>query len=219
MIPPPSTPWGLTLIGDVLYVVENGNNRVQKFIISGNYLGRFDSKGSGDGQFNAPFSLGICTDRKGHILVADQCNSRVQVFTADGSFTSSFSYSDRPYDVAVDNTGNIHVAFFISNHIAVFSPDGQQQLSTYNANRNLCLPGAVAIDDNGYRFVGDLNSRCVRVIDPQGGLIIMSSITDYAGVYGVILDTHGDIMLLITASCVFASTKINIILCTKYVFS
>ena len=59
-------------------------------------------------QFSDPY--GICTDGRGRVLVADYSNNRVQVFTADGIFVTSISCNGGPYDVAVDNTGNIHVA-------------------------------------------------------------------------------------------------------------
>ena len=52
-------PFGLTIVGEVLYVVDYLNNRVQKFTLTGEYLGQFGSKGSSEGQFNTPF--GICT--------------------------------------------------------------------------------------------------------------------------------------------------------------
>ena len=56
-------PFGLTIVGEVLYVVDYGNNRVQKFTLTGEYLGQFGSKGSGKDQFNTPY--GICTDGRG----------------------------------------------------------------------------------------------------------------------------------------------------------
>ena len=89
----------------MLYVVDYNNHRVQKFTLTGEYLGQFGSPGSNDGQFNGPY--GICTDGRGRVLVADYGNNRVQIFNGDGTFVSSISASN-PYDVAIDNTGNIH---------------------------------------------------------------------------------------------------------------
>ena len=121
-----------------------------------------------------PRGRGICTGGKGHILVVDTENCRVQVFTADGSFTSSFSCSDKPYDVAVDNTGKIHIVLYSPNRVEVFSRDGGQPQSTYDAGGNLRSPYSITIDDSGYIFVGDYGKDCVRVIDPQGGLVSTS---------------------------------------------
>ena len=130
-----NSPFGLTIVGEVLYVVDNGNYRVQKFTLTGEYLGQFGSKG-----------YGICTDGRGRVLVADYSNNRVQIFTADGIFVSSISCNGGPYDVAVDNTGNIHVALCSSNCVAVFSSDGKQ-FSTYGSSSNTRSPAGIAIDE------------------------------------------------------------------------
>ena len=123
--------------------------------------------------------------------MADIENRRVQVFTADGSFTSSFSCSDKPYDVAVDNTGKIHIVLYSPNRVEVFSWDGGQPQSTYDAGGNLRSPYSITIDDSGYIFVGDYGKDCVRVIDPQGGLVSTSGTRIDA--YGITLDTHGNV--------------------------
>ena len=112
--------------------------------------------------------------------MADQDNSRVQVFTADGSFTKSISCSDKPYDVAVNNIGMIHVALCGPDRVEVLSPDGGQPQSTYNANGNLHSPYSI-----------DYGKNHVHVIGPQGELV--SSTTGNIYAYGITLDTHGNI--------------------------
>ena len=103
-------PIGLAILDEVLYVVDSGNHRVQKFTLTGEYLGQFGSKGSGEGQFNSPYS--ICSDGSRRVLVTDNGNNRVQVFTAGGKFISFVSCSSSPGDIAVDNSGNIHVTLY-----------------------------------------------------------------------------------------------------------
>lgn len=63
--------------GDI-YVVDSGNNRVQRFDSEGNYLSEFGSFGTGNGQFNAPW--GIAIDNEGFVYVTDTKNQRVQKF-------------------------------------------------------------------------------------------------------------------------------------------
>lgn len=63
--------------GDI-YVVDSGNNRVQRFDAQGNYVSEFGSFGIDKGQFNSPW--GICIDKKGYIYVSDSKNGRVQKF-------------------------------------------------------------------------------------------------------------------------------------------
>lgn len=64
--------------GDI-YVVDSGNNRVQRFNAEGNYLSEFGQFGSGDGYFNTPW--GIAIDKEGYVYISDPKNARVQKFS------------------------------------------------------------------------------------------------------------------------------------------
>lgn len=63
--------------GDI-YVVDSGNNRVQRFSADGNYLSEFGQFGSDNGSFNNPW--GIAIDASGFVYVSDSQNARVQKF-------------------------------------------------------------------------------------------------------------------------------------------
>lgn len=75
-------PWGLAVDpGGNVYVVDFGNHRVEKFTETGTYLGQWGTLGTGNGQFQYPYS--IATGRDGTIYVGEQgTNNRVQVFGA-----------------------------------------------------------------------------------------------------------------------------------------
>ncbi len=63
-------------------VAERGrwwfNHRIQKFDSSGNFLTKWGSYGTRDGQFRAPW--GVATDAAGNVYVADTYNHRIQKF-------------------------------------------------------------------------------------------------------------------------------------------
>ncbi len=63
--------------GDI-YVVDSGNNRVQRFSPEGNYLSEFGQFGQEPGSFNAPW--GISIDNDGYVYISDSKNSRIQKF-------------------------------------------------------------------------------------------------------------------------------------------
>ncbi|MBM3267323.1 MAG: carboxypeptidase regulatory-like domain-containing protein [Candidatus Sericytochromatia bacterium] len=63
--------------GDI-YVVDSGNNRVQRFNRDGQFMSEFGGMGAGNGQFNSP--TGIAVDRDGFVYVSDTNNNRVQKF-------------------------------------------------------------------------------------------------------------------------------------------
>ncbi|MEB3299740.1 MAG: carboxypeptidase regulatory-like domain-containing protein [Candidatus Sericytochromatia bacterium] len=66
-----------------LYVVDTGNNRVQRFNRDGAFLSEFGGMGAGAGQFNQP--SGIAVDREGYVYVADTNNNRIQKFAPSKS--------------------------------------------------------------------------------------------------------------------------------------
>jgi hypothetical protein len=74
--------------GDVTYVVDSLNNRVQRFDASGVVIDAFGSQGSGPGQFDRPLSIAV--DAAGRVYVADAGNHRIQRFTAAGAYDTSF---------------------------------------------------------------------------------------------------------------------------------
>jgi uncharacterized repeat protein (TIGR02543 family) len=151
-------PWGIACdsTGHV-YVVDNGNNRVQVFASDGTFLGKWGTFGtSGDDQFNSP--LGIAVDGA-EVYVADVGNNRIQKFynyipptgpayigVFNWKFGSQGSGQDQfsgPNGVALDNAKNIYVADTGNDRIQKFS---QYTLTTNKVdpsgqNYNYVLPG------------------------------------------------------------------------------
>jgi DNA-binding beta-propeller fold protein YncE len=76
---------------DDIYVADFGNQRVQKFDIDGNFIKAWGSPGTGDGQFMAP--LEITFNRlTGSLLVSDDVNENIQIFTTDGVFSGKVNF-------------------------------------------------------------------------------------------------------------------------------
>jgi uncharacterized protein YjiK len=61
-----------------IYVVDSGNNRIQRFNHDGTFLSEFGGMGSGNGKFNNPHSIAV--DKEGYVYVSDTGNNRVQKF-------------------------------------------------------------------------------------------------------------------------------------------
>lgn len=55
---------------------------MQKFRFDGNFLPKFGTPGSADGELNSPWSVSVAKDKRG--FVGDNFNHRVQVFSAPG---------------------------------------------------------------------------------------------------------------------------------------
>ena len=69
-------PHGLTLRDNLVCVCDGNNNRIQVFDLDLNFVRSIGSRGSGRGEFGAPFY--VKCDTAGNMYVADFCNRRVQ---------------------------------------------------------------------------------------------------------------------------------------------
>jgi DNA-binding beta-propeller fold protein YncE len=59
-------------------VADTWNHRIQKFDSNGNFIAKWGSLGSGDGEFDSP--CGVAVDTQGFVYVADEDNHRIQKF-------------------------------------------------------------------------------------------------------------------------------------------
>ena len=62
----------------LVYVSEEGNNRVSVFTSDGVFVSSFGRKGSNIDQFNCP--LGLTFDKKGFLYVCDFNNKRLVIY-------------------------------------------------------------------------------------------------------------------------------------------
>jgi sugar lactone lactonase YvrE len=66
-----------------IYILDAGNQRIQKFSPEGKYLATIGRRGQGPGEFNYPRSLDI--DPKGNLYVLDSIIKKVKILTAEGA--------------------------------------------------------------------------------------------------------------------------------------
>ena len=81
-------PRGLTLRDNLVYVCDRNNNRIQVFDLDLNFVRSIGSRGSGRGEFDAPFDVQF--DTAGNMYVAEWRNGRVQVMDSSGRFIREF---------------------------------------------------------------------------------------------------------------------------------
>lgn len=92
-----------------MYVVDAGNYRIQKFDSNGNYILKFGSLGTADGQFSFGIQADIAISPSGDVLVTDVIDGvsdRVQRFNSSGVFQSKFAAivagATAPEAIAID---------------------------------------------------------------------------------------------------------------------
>ena len=73
-----SSPWGICVCGQYVYVVNHISHSVSVFTTDGVYVSSFGQCGHKEGEFTNPYYL--CVDQDGFLYVADTQNRRVQCF-------------------------------------------------------------------------------------------------------------------------------------------
>ena len=161
-----------------VYVADTGNSRVQKFDGNGNFLAKWGSAGSGDGQFNIVYDVSV--DVSGNIYVIDYGNNRIQKFSSSGVFLAKWGSAgsgdgqfNGPHGIAVDGAGNVYVADAFNNRIQKFSSSGvflAKWGSAVSGDGQLELPMGVAVDGAGNVYVNERYHR-VQKFDNDGSYI------------------------------------------------
>jgi sugar lactone lactonase YvrE len=173
---PLQRPVGLAIAGDVLCVVDSQLHAVFCFGLDGKFQSRFGQRGTGPGEFNFP--TGIAADGRGHLLVADTMNCRVQVFDLAGKFILEFGSNGdtsghfaRPKGVAADAAGRIYVVDALFDNFQIFDSDGELLLNvgeTGSEPGNFGLPNGIAIGADNRIFVADAYNHRVQVFKYLG---------------------------------------------------
>ena len=168
--------YGAATYGGDVYVIDNGNNRVEEFTAAGSYVRSFGSAGSGNGQFTE--AQGIAADpQTGTIYVADDGNGRVVAFTASGQYVTTFGSGTLRYptQIAVDGSGNVYVADYGIDAVAEFNSSGTYLGSFgdgYGAGAGqLSEPWGVAVNGSGDVYVSDYSGDRISEFDSTGAFV------------------------------------------------
>ena len=181
-------PGGIYIKGDVLYVADCRNHRIQKLTSRGEFLHKFGQQGSGEGQFDGPSA--VIVDSNNRLIVADTDNHRIQILNDYGGWiwTINLDIDDEminyPLNLALDPQGNIHVVGHNSNAIKVFTKEG-----VYVREYGDGSESGIAIADKGYSLVSKADADdggTISIYDPEGFKI--NTLRGLSDPYGIALD-------------------------------
>ena len=123
---------------------------------------------------------GIALDQEDNVYVADTGNSRIQVFSSNGTYMSKWGQYGTtngtlrsPEGVAVDpSSGNVYVADTANNRIQVFSSNGtyMSKWGGYGTgNGSFNQPRGIALDpSSGNVYVADTANNRIQVFSSNG---------------------------------------------------
>jgi peptidylamidoglycolate lyase len=104
-------PTDVAIAADGSFYVSDGygNARVIHFSATGEFLRQWGTAGDGPGQFSVPHGLAL--DAQGQVYVADRGNARLQIFTAEGEWVTTWAGGElgRPWTVRLGPDGAVYV--------------------------------------------------------------------------------------------------------------
>ena len=151
-----------------VYVVDEGNHRIQVLNSDLTYASSFGSRGSNNGELDQPYD--ISTDSVGNVYVADWSNHRIQVFSVDGRYLRQFGRKGKgegelhlPVSIAIDSHNVVYVSECWNDRVSLFTADGEF-IKSFGSKGNgpvqFHWPHGIGLDKNGTVYVCDrVNNR------------------------------------------------------------
>jgi tripartite motif-containing protein 71 len=165
-----------------LFVVDNGNNRVQKFDNAGNFIILWGNFGSANSNFHNP--TGIACDGKGDVWVVDTNNHRVQKFDGKlggylmkfGSRGNGEGQFNSPWGIAVDRVrGYVYVVDSANFRVQKFDMNGEFIMSWGsfgNGDGQFYFPRGVAVDQtDGFVYIVDMGNHRIQKFDTSTNVL------------------------------------------------
>ena len=136
----------------------------------------FGQSGPSVGMLSMPW--GVAVNNQNQIAVTELVNSRVSVFSSDGTHLRSFGRLggnqgefDWPGGIAFDNNGNIIVADFFNHRVQVFSGNGKclrKFGGKGSLDHQLKNPEGLSVTRNGDIIVADSDNKFIKIFSPSG---------------------------------------------------
>ena len=136
----------------------------------------FGQRGSSTRMLNQPW--GVAVSERDEIAVTESANSRVQVFSSDGTYLRSFGRKGNkqgefnyPRGITIHETNDITVVDCGNHRVQCFSEQGEY-LSQFggkgNLDHQLSNPLGLSVDSKGNIIVADTGNKSMKIFSPDG---------------------------------------------------
>ena len=169
-----SSPWGIAIHGNSLYVSCFISHSVSKYSLTDfSLVKRVGKMGSKNGEFNCPFQL--TTDPRGYVFIADSGNDRICVLDTELDHQRNITDQaiSRPSDVTVSHD-RIYVLCPRNNPcMLVLSLEGDMLHSLISTGEGMDVlkPWFFCLDANSNFVISDRGTHSIRVFSPAGDLL------------------------------------------------
>ncbi len=203
-------PIGICTDSTYVYVIDQKNDRVQKFDFNGTFISKWGKEGSGDEDFYAP--TGITGDKDGYIYVADANQNRIQKFTTRGEFAANWEsrgsrdgFFEMPSGISLQETAEeafLFVADKNNDRIQKFDKNSQHKLTwdkTESGEYLFNTPFDIAVNSS-FAYVADNARNRILKFDLNGNLLSIWANGQFDNPQGITLDENGNVYVTDTSN-------------------
>ncbi len=162
-----------------VYIADEWLSLVSIFDSNGDWVGKWGTRGNGDGELDRP--SGLAFDQQDNLYIVDSRNNRIQKLTKDGKFLSKWGKTgsgngefNRPWGIDIDHEGYVYVADWRNDRIQKFSADGRFIMkfgASGSGDGQFNGPTGKAGDGEGWIYVPDWYNDRLQIFDAQGKFI------------------------------------------------
>ena len=199
-------PYGITVSNEHVFITDTGLHALLKFDLNSYKLVmRTGTKGSENGQFHHP--NGLCLDYNGDVLVADNNNNRVSVFSKDLIFISNIGIGQlkKPRDVKLTLDSVVVVLDKSHKCMHLYSKNGHLLKSCISQGQGpgsfVNLPRFFCFDLAGNIIISDWGNHRIKIVSQSEQLIHTigregKEIGEFMHPYGICISKLGTIFVL-----------------------
>jgi hypothetical protein len=162
-----------------IYVLDSGNNRIQKFAPDGRFISSIGRKGQGPGEFISASDIYI--DGNDKIFIADNGNNRIHILASGGRYISSFRVDKKINGIVVDKSGNVFASidrpdialihkYSLSG--SLITKFGKVQEYEHFVLQNALNLNTITIDSRHNIFLTFIYRNMVQKYDTEGNLLL-----------------------------------------------
>jgi cysteine-rich repeat protein len=158
-------------------LVVTHRHNIKHFTLEGGFIRSWGSLGSANSQFQNP--IGICHDSLNNIYIADSLNDRMQKFSSDTGFITTWGKTPestwyRPSGMDQDSQGNIYIVDTLKNRIVKLNSSGEYILqwgSQGSSDGKFWEPSDIGIDKNDNIYISDKRNFRIQKFDSLGNYL------------------------------------------------
>ena len=182
-------PAGMAMGKDAIYIVDRGNDRVQKFDLQMNFVSAWGQHGTGAGDLSAPQDVAVDGDR---VFVTDRGNGRVVVYGTAGDVVAVWTPADlpAPWGIAAGG-GKVYVTLPERGEVVVLNGQTGAVAARWTG---LTTPYGLTVGADGKVYVADKGAGSIRIYGADGSAPSLFRITqpEFAPL-DVAVDEFGDL--------------------------